>query len=115
MAIIARSKHQLNAQQIADKTGFSKNHIAKILQQLVKNNYLASTRGPKGGFVIKKDPKEITMIEIYQLIEGDLEESSSCKLACEACPFRECIFGGLSEKFSKEFKTYLSEKKIAAL
>ncbi len=115
MAIIARSKQQLNAQQIADKTGFSKNHLAKILQQLVKNNYLSSTRGPKGGFVIKKDPEKITMMEIYRLIEGDLEEKSSCKLACEACPFNECIFGGLNEKFNKEFKAYLTGKKIAAL
>jgi Rrf2 family protein len=114
MAVIARSEQLLNVQQIADVTGFSKNHTAKILQQLVKNNFLQSTRGPRGGFAINRDPGEISLMEIYRLIEGEIEESN-CKMHCDNCPFRSCIFGGLSEKFSREFKTYLTEKKLAAL
>lgn len=114
MGVIARSEQLLNAQQIADITGFSKNHTAKVLQQLVKNNFLRSSRGPKGGFLLNRNPEEVSLMEIYQLIEGDIEENS-CKMHCDNCPFRSCIFGGLSEKFSREFKTYLTDKKLATL
>lgn len=116
MAIIARSDELLNAQQIADLTGFSKNHTAKILQQLVKNNFIQSSRGPKGGFVMKKAPSEITLMEVYKVIEGDIEtEESMCKMHCNDCPFQTCIFGGLNEKFSREFKHYMTEKTLASV
>jgi Rrf2 family protein len=116
MGIIARSNDSLNVQQIADLTGFSKNHTAKVLQQLVKNNFLTSSRGPKGGFIIKKDPSEITLMDIYKIIEGDIEtEETLCKMHCDNCPFSNCIFGGLNEKFSREFKHYLMEKTLATI
>lgn len=116
MGVIARSEHLLNVQQIADITGFSKNHTAKVLQQLVKNNFLLSNRGPKGGFALKKDAGDISLMEIYRVIEGELEEGGqNCKMHCDTCPFRTCIFGGLTEKFSREFIEYLNEKKLATL
>jgi Rrf2 family protein len=116
MGVIARSQHSLNAQQIADLTGFSKNHTAKVLQQLVKYNYLQSTRGPKGGFILRKNPSETSLMDIYKAIEGDIEiDEHNCKMQCERCPFQNCIFGGLNEKFSKEFRDYLIGKSLAAL
>jgi Rrf2 family transcriptional regulator, nitric oxide-sensitive transcriptional repressor len=114
MGVISQSEQLLNAQQIADITGFSKNHTAKVLQQLVKNNFLRSNRGPKGGFLLNRDPEDVSLMEIYRLIEGDIEENS-CKMHCDNCPFKSCIFGGLSEKFSREFKDSLTDKKLAAL
>jgi Rrf2 family protein len=112
MGLIARSEHLVNAQEVADVTGFSKNHIAKILQQLVKNGYLLSTRGPKGGFLISDKAKNTSMMEIFTLIEGDMQENI-CKNSCERCPFKNCLFGGLEQKFSDEFRSYLMNKKIS--
>jgi len=115
MALIARSKELLNAHEIAEVTGFSKNHISKVLQQLVKYNFLNSTRGPKGGFVLKRNPEEISLMEIYRAIEGDIDQGTGCKMHCESCPFNSCIFGGLTEKFSREFSNYLNEKNLATV
>jgi Rrf2 family protein len=115
MALIARSTELLNAHEIAEVTGFSKNHISKVLQQLVKFNFLNSTRGPKGGFVLKRNPEEVSLMEIYRAIEGDIEQGTGCKMHCENCPFNSCIFGGLSEKFSREFSDYLNEKNLATV
>ena len=116
MGIIARSEQSLNVQQIAGMTGFSKNHTAKILQQLVKNEFLQSVRGPKGGFTLKKQASDISLMEIYRVIEGDInEETTNCKMHCDNCPFRACIFGGLTEKFSLEFRNYLNDKTLATL
>jgi len=114
MGLIARSEKLVNAQEVADITGFSKNHISKILQQLVKNGFLNSTRGPKGGFLISEKAKGSNLMEIYNLIEGELQDNS-CNNHCDNCPFRTCIFGGLEQKFSNEFRNYLMTKKVTEL
>jgi DNA-binding IscR family transcriptional regulator len=48
MALIASNEGMLNVNNIADITKSSRNHLAKVMQILVKNDYLTSTRGPKG-------------------------------------------------------------------
>ncbi|MFO8066266.1 MAG: Rrf2 family transcriptional regulator [Bacteroidales bacterium] len=113
MALIAKSTTSINACQIADITGFSKNHISKILQQLVKNGVLTSTRGPKGGFILKKKAEEINLMDIYRIIEGDITYDTACRVSCEDCPFDSCILGGFKEKFSTEFREYLVNKKLS--
>ncbi|HNW98766.1 MAG TPA: Rrf2 family transcriptional regulator [Bacteroidales bacterium] len=108
LSIIASSKNQINISQIAEMTGFSKNHLYKIMQILVKNNYIKSARGPKGGFVINGDSKKINLLEIYELIEGRVVECN-CTSQKGKCIFKKCIFGGVPEKLSKEFKNYLQK------
>ena len=50
MVLIARSDKMMNVVKIAERTGSSKHHVAKVLQRLVKEDYLSSVRGPHGGF-----------------------------------------------------------------
>jgi Rrf2 family protein len=111
LALIARSKEKLNASKLADKTMFSKNHLAKILHLLVKYNYLSSIRGPNGGFELNRNPKSITLLEIYELMEGQLEKFQ-CAVTCSKCYFEVCIFGNHPHRFSDQFKAYLKEKNI---
>src|ERR1035437_4445426 len=97
MALIAKSKKQINATELAELTKFSRNHLAKVLQRLVKGNYIKSVRGPKGGFVINKNSKEISLLEIYELMEGALEQNK-CNIHNGACQFSFCIFGNFANK-----------------
>ncbi len=114
LALIAKAKKQINAVEIAAMTNFSKNHLSKILQRLVKSNYIKSVRGPKGGFVLNKDSKDITLLEVYELIEGSLEQSK-CTIHESACQFSHCIFGNFGERFTDEFRDYLRTKTIHEL
>lgn len=111
LALIARSEEKLNAGKLAVMTLFSKNHLAKVLHILVKHNYLSSLRGPNGGFELRKDPKTINLLEIYELMEGELE-SFQCAITCNDCYFDDCIFGNHPHRFSGEFKAYLEGKSI---
>ena len=63
MIIISNDKSgHVNVNAIAKAISSSKFHVAKVLQKLVKEGYLGSTRGPSGGFFLKVKPKEITML-----------------------------------------------------
>ncbi len=112
MAIIASGNTKLNVGQIAAYTGSSKNHLAKVLQILVKNDYLGSNRGPKGGFVLKADAGKVSLLEIYELIEGTIEKCH-CGIIEDKCPFISCVFGDHLDRFSSDFIEYLSKTKIA--
>ncbi len=111
MVLIARSPDGINAAKIAEITGLSKNHIAKVLQRLVKNDMLKSVRGPAGGFTLKKDPATITLLDIYQSIEGNLD-IGDCPLSYDLCGFERCLMGSVVNKLTTEFRTFLEEKTL---
>ena len=112
MALIASNKDMLNVNNIADLTKSSRNHLAKIMQILVKNDFLASTRGPKGGFILKKDASTIVLLQLYELLEGPIEKQH-CGIHTDKCPFTSCVFGNLANRFSEDFIEYLKTTKLS--
>jgi len=68
--------------------------LAKILGTLASANIVESTRGPKGGFILKADPENVNLLIIAKLFEH-FETSGKCLLgygACERgapCPIHE--------------------------
>lgn len=113
MALIAGSERMLNAIDIAQRMNFSKNHLSKVLQMLVRRDYLSSIRGPKGGFRLKKQAQDISLLDIYEIFEGRIA-SQECYLHNKAeCPLALCVFGGLTCRFSQEFENYLKNKKLS--
>jgi len=111
MVLIARAENGINAVKIAEFTGFSKNHIAKVLQRLVKSDMLNSVRGPSGGFSLKKEARTISLLDIYQAIEGPIEETD-CPLAYEVCNFERCIMGNVINRMTSQFRKFLSSQTL---
>lgn len=111
MALIAKSKNLVSTKEIAATLDASENHLAKVLQRLVKNNFVTSIRGPKGGFKLQKDPAEITLLDVYEAIEGKAE-LKQCHLNNEKCPFGGCILGNLNAKFHSDFMNYFKNKTL---
>jgi Rrf2 family protein len=113
MVLIARSDETLNVGQIADKIHSSRHHVAKVLQRLAKNDYVSSSRGPSGGFTLKADPEKITLLDIFEAIEGKFAVQS-CPADKDTCPFdKKCLLGDLSHSISSEIQNYMSGKTLA--
>ncbi len=114
MIMIAASDTKMNVGQIAEATGTSRHHVAKVFQRLVKSGLLSSTRGPNGGFVLKKKAKDISLMDIYVVIEG-VSERNACHLENLKCPFNSCMFGDVMDKLSESFIKYLEDSKLDVL
>ena len=56
----------------------------KILQNLVKQKLLVSTKGPNGGFALAKDAKDVTLWEIVTKVDGE-EFFTNCLISLEPC------------------------------
>lgn len=112
MVLVARSGETVNVQKIADVTGSSRHHVAKIMQRLVKEGFLESNRGPSGGFFLNADPKEITLLHIYEAIEGKVKVIE-CPHEKPICPFPRCILGNVVSKMTNLFHEHLSTTTLA--
>jgi Rrf2 family protein len=111
MVLIAKSKDYVNVQKIAKVTSDSKHHIAKVMHILVREGFITSVRGPKGGFKLNKPPEEISLLDIYEAIEGKLE-STECPANKEHCPFKSCILENITNKMTLDFKNSLQNKTL---
>ena len=106
IALIAKSQISIHANDIAEITKSSRHHTSKVLQRLVKAGLLGSTRGPSGGFYLKRPAKEIILIQILEAIEGKVE-INQCPIDNDVCPFGDCIMGGICHDIGETMFKYL--------
>ena len=109
--LIARSVVSLNVVNIADATGTSKHHVAKIMQRLVKESFISSQRGPSGGFMLNVAPENLTFLQIYEAIEGKIEVTK-CPMEKKVCPFDKCIMNNITNRLTLEFRDYLGKQRV---
>jgi Rrf2 family protein len=73
--------------EVAQAMHIPKSFLAKILQRLVRNHILISTRGVKGGFKLARKPSEISLLDIMESIQGPAGinvcaiDSKRCKMS----------------------------------
>ncbi|QSX07761.1 Rrf2 family transcriptional regulator [Alkalibacter rhizosphaerae] len=57
---------------IAQRQGISNNYLEQVFSTLRKAGLVKSIKGSQGGYLLAKDPKEITAKMILEVLEGDL-------------------------------------------
>jgi len=62
------------------------NHLAKLVQTLARKKYLITRRGKGGGLKLAKDPNQISLAELIEVIEGPVV-ISDCIFHREDCKF----------------------------
>jgi Rrf2 family protein len=78
-----------SAKDLAEMYGIPQEALAKILQRLARSKLLSSQHGTNGGYVLARDAREITALQVIRAIEGPLfftacgsEKSCSSSLKC---------------------------------
>jgi Rrf2 family protein len=112
MVLIAQADSKLNVIKISERTGSSKHHVAKVLQRLVKDDFLVSNRGPHGGFKLKRPADEIDLLGVYESIEGKVE-ITDCPMENAICPFDKCLMGNIINDMTQGFKDYMGSQKLS--
>ena len=95
MALLATEHERpLTTHEIASAFDVSQAHLAKVLQRLAHAGLVRSARGPRGGFTLARPAEGITLLDVYETIEGPLTPSD-CLLGSKICGGEACIFGSL--------------------
>jgi len=97
------TKHQKNfvtAKEIAEDNKISFELVSKVLQTLVKNNLIVSLQGSEGGYILNRNPLEISLLDLIKAVEPDyqltdcLKDDASindCSLI-DCCKIRDPLF-----------------------
>ena len=98
---------------IARTLGVSEAHLSKVLQRLAKAGVVRSVRGPKGGFALAKSGDEVTLLDVYEAIDGKLEPTR-CLFGRRACD-GNCIVGDLVAKVNTLVEESFSKTKVSEI
>ena len=73
--------------------------IRRLLGMLRRADLIASASGPEGGSWLTRDPKKITLLDIYKAVEDGALFHLHYSVPNSACPIGENIQGALCETF----------------
>lgn len=85
--LVKQKANILNTTEIAKQVNIQVPTVSKVLKILVKSGLVESYRGSDGGYSLLKDPKEISISQIIEILEGPIaltscatnETASSCE------------------------------------
>lgn len=95
---LATVKRLACAAEIAENVGISANYLNRVATMLKKENLILSRNGANGGFLLAKEPKDISLFDIIDIMEGTtrlnrcLEDDHFCsRNAADTCPVRKAL------------------------
>ena len=83
---IAKSDEPKNVDELSKELNISKSFLAKIMQNLAKQNLVISHRGVNGGFALNKSWELITILEIVVAAEEKIPSVFECSPSADNCP-----------------------------
>jgi len=103
-----------SSRELASLFDVSEAHLSKVMQRLVRGGLLKSTRGAYGGFVLARDGGSISLLEVYEAVDGPVS-LSECLFEKPVCKSGRCIMGSLVSDTNKRVRDYLSGTMLSDL
>jgi Rrf2 family protein len=74
VAFMAAQKHDrpVASHNIAAARGIPERFLLKVLKPLVSARVLLSIKGPNGGYRLARSPKQITLLEVVEAVDGPI-------------------------------------------
>lgn len=101
--------------EISERQKISRVYLAQILNRLRQARLIKSSRGPGGGYVLRKTPDEISLYDILEPLEGPVC-IASCIDPSEGCDeVDECVAFPVWKKMAQYIECMLKNVKLNAL
>ena len=104
---LARAGGKLTSiSSIAQKNKLSSKFLSQVAQELKKAGIITAKEGITGGYILAKKPKEISLLQVLEILEGGFvegkcfEKDHECK--CGAKDIWIQMRRGLEESFGKK-------------
>lgn len=80
--------YMVTTKEIAEKYHIPYELLAKVMQKLAKEKFISSYQGVHGGYILARNPSELKVSDIINVIEG---KPSVTIIQCEAEGPENCI------------------------
>ena len=112
---IHQAQGPVNLNDIAERQGISAKYLWQIVNLLKTAGFVRGTRGPKGGYVLLRDPAQITLLDVIQILEGpiSLVECVDDPTYCDRV--RTCVAHSVWTEVSQAFRDALARVSLAEI
>ncbi|MCD4830373.1 MAG: Rrf2 family transcriptional regulator [Anaerohalosphaeraceae bacterium] len=105
----------ISVSELSKQEDVSYDLACKLLQKLKAAGFVKSCMGPKGGFLLAKEPGKISMLDIVAAIQGPVI-MNRCLNAGRICPRQpRCAVSRELMKMQKYIENYLGDIKLDKL
>ncbi len=92
----------VQSRDITKRQNIPQRYLEQVLQQLVRAGVLTGVRGPRGGYILARERRRITVGDITRVISGVDEADGSVPASDLGSRVMEPMWQEMEEKFLKE-------------
>jgi len=115
LALYAEPEKKIGLKEISHELGIPSPFLGKILQVLSRQQILISSKGPHGGFALKRTAIEISIMDIVNIMDGE-DAFNQCLIRTSTCsPEAPCSLHDKAASYRKGLRSTLLTQSIADL
>ena len=112
---VHQAKGPVNLNDIAERQGISAKYLWQIVNLLKTAGLVRGTRGPKGGYILLREPSAITLLDVIQVLEGPVS-LVECVDDPEYCSRTEnCVAHSVWDEVSQAIRAALRQITLAEI
>ena len=116
MADLAKNNIQqpISLTEISIRQGISLSFLEQLFLRLKKNNLVESTRGPRGGYILSKNPGEIKLSSIIKAVDEKIKTVKCKKESKKGCNGKsiKCITHDLWDDLEIHINNFFEENTL---
>ncbi|HKZ29057.1 MAG TPA: Rrf2 family transcriptional regulator [Acidimicrobiia bacterium] len=82
---------QRKGADLAEVIGTTPQFIAQVMKPLVRQGWVTSEPGPIGGYSLRSDPEDISLLGLIEVIEGPTVDGRCVLRGIPCPPFEPCV------------------------
>lgn len=115
VAMHSEETRRVQADEISRRLAVPKHFLAKIMNRVVKEGILDSTKGPFGGFSVNEETLSSPLIRLLRITDG-MEQFNTCVLRLRKCnKTKPCPVHFLMEQSRDDLLKNFSQTTVADL
>ena len=116
LELALQEDRNLSVKTVAETQGISEKYLEQVIPPLVRDGFIRSVRGAKGGYHLTKGPEEYTVGMILRLIEGSIAPVSCLDGGSNSCAHcKECVTMDLWTQVDKAISNVVDHVTLADL
>lgn len=121
MLVLQKDGLPVKSHVLSEHLEVSESYLKKTMRKLVVANLVKAIASKEGGFKLARKTNDITLLDVYEAIEGEDSFIHSTQLADRVFPAKTAVAEGTKEVLSivyeaeKDFKKRLKRTSIADL
>ena len=116
MADLAKNnaKTPTNLSEISLRQGISLSFLEQLFLRLKNNNLVVSSRGPKGGYILSKNPEEIKLSSIIYAVDEEIKTLKCKKESKRGCNGKsiKCITHDLWDDLESHINNFFEKNTL---